>query len=162
MIAIVFLVVLKPSFAHAEDTGFVPARLERIAPWYQSQVDKGGLAGAVIAIVHDGKPAYLQAIGTQDRARQVPMKTNSIFWIASMTKPVTSVAAMMLVEEGKLDLNAPIATYLPELKDRTVGGQPASSLRSSTCCVTQPASPIRRKAIRRGTDVSTTSSSGKA
>ena len=125
MIAIVFLAVLKPSFAHAEDTGFVPARLERIAPWYQSQVDKGGLAGAVIAIVHDGKPAYLQAIGTQDRARQVPMKTDSIFWIASMTKPVTSVAAMMLVEEGKLDLNAPIATYLPELKDRTVGGQPA-------------------------------------
>ena len=125
MIAIVFLAVLKPSFARAEDTGFVPARLERIAPWYQAQIDKGGLTGAVVAIAHDGKLAYLQAIGTQDRARQVPMKTDSIFWIASMTKPVTSVAAMMLVEEGKLDLNAPIANYLPELKDRTVGGQPA-------------------------------------
>ena len=123
MIAIVFLAVLKPSFAHAEDTGFVPARLERIAPWYQAQIDKGagGLTGAVIAIAHDDKLAYLQAIGTQDRAKQVPMKTDSIFWIASMTKPVTSVAAMMLVEEGKLDLNAPIATYLPELEDRTVG-----------------------------------------
>jgi CubicO group peptidase (beta-lactamase class C family) len=107
--------------------GFVPARLERIAPWYQAQIDKGagGLTGAVIAIAQDGKLAYLQAIGTQDRARQVPMKADSIFWIASMTKPVTSVAAMMLVEEGKLDLNAPVVTYLPELKDRTVGGQPA-------------------------------------
>jgi len=125
MIAIVFLAVLKPSFAHAEDTGFAPARLERIAPWYQAQIDRGGLTGAVIAIAHDDKVAYLQAIGTQDRARHVPMKTDSIFWIASMTMPVTSVAAMMLVEEGKLDLNAPIATYLPELKDRTVGGQPA-------------------------------------
>jgi CubicO group peptidase (beta-lactamase class C family) len=107
--------------------GFVPARMERIAPWYQAQIDKGtgSLTGAVIAIAHDGKLAHLQAIGTQDRARQVPMKTDSIFWIASMTKPVTSVAAMMLVEEGKLDVNAPISTYLPELKDRTVGRQPA-------------------------------------
>ena len=125
MIAIVFLAVLKPSFAQVEDTGFVPARLERIAPWYQAQIDRGGLTGAVIAIAHDGKLAYLQAIGTQDRARQVPMKTDSIFWIASMTKPVASVAAMMLVEEGRLDLKAPITTYLPELNDRTVGGHPA-------------------------------------
>jgi CubicO group peptidase (beta-lactamase class C family) len=127
MIAIVFLAVLKPSFARAADADFVPARLERIAPWYQTQIDKGvgGLTGAVIAIAHDDRLAYLQAIGTQDRAKQVPMKTDSIFWIASMTKPVTSVATMMLVEDGKLDLNAPIATYLPELKERTVGGRPA-------------------------------------
>ena len=124
MIVIVFLAVMKPSFARAEDHAFVPARLERIAPWYQAQIDKGGLTGEVAAIAHDGNLAYLQAIGTQDRARQVPMKSDSIFWIASMTKPVTSVAAMMLVEEGKLDLNAPIGTYLPELKDMAVGGQP--------------------------------------
>jgi CubicO group peptidase (beta-lactamase class C family) len=104
--------------------GFVPARLARIAPWYAAQIDKGGLTGAVVAIAHDGKLATLQAIGTQDRAKAVPMKADSIFWIASMTKPVTSVAAMMLVEEGKLDLNASIGTYLPELKDMTVDGHP--------------------------------------
>ncbi len=105
--------------------GFSAERLDRIAPWYQAQIDRGagGLTGAVIAIAHDGKLAMLQAIGTQDRAKQVPMKTDSIFWIASMTKPVTSVAAMMLVEEGKLDLNAPIAKYLPELADMKVDGR---------------------------------------
>ena len=75
----------------------------------------------MVAIARDGKLAYLQAIGTQDRAEQVPLKPDSIFWIASMTKPVTSVAAMMLVEEGKLDLAAPVRRYLPELKDMQVG-----------------------------------------
>jgi len=62
----------------------------------------------------------LQAIGFQDRAKTIPMKTNSIFWIASMSKPVTSVAAMILVDDGKLDLDAPVARYLPELGDMRV------------------------------------------
>ena len=101
--------------------GFSAERLARIAPWYQTEVDHGGLTGAVVAIAHEGKLGTLQAIGTQDRAKKVPMKADSIFWIASMTKPVTSVAAMMLVEEGKLDLNAPVSRYLPELADRKVG-----------------------------------------
>ncbi len=57
--------------------------------------------------------AYLQAIGFQDRAKTIPMQANSIFWIASMTKPVTSVAAMILVDEGKLELDAPVAAICP-------------------------------------------------
>jgi CubicO group peptidase (beta-lactamase class C family) len=57
----------------------------------------------------------LRALGFQDRAKTIPMRTNSIFWIASMTKPVISVAAMILVDEGKLELDAPVARYLPEL-----------------------------------------------
>jgi len=101
--------------------GFSAERLARIAPWYQSQIDAGALPGAVVAIARDGKLAYLQAIGTQDRAGKIPLKPDALFWIASMTKPVTSVAAMMLVEEGKLDLNAPVAKYLPELKDMKIG-----------------------------------------
>ena len=78
------------------------------------------MPGAVVAIAKDGKLAYLQAIGFQDRAKTIPMKTDSIFWIASMTKPITSVAAMILVDDGKLDLDAPVAHYLPELKDMQV------------------------------------------
>ena len=62
-----------------------------------------------------------EAVGFQDNAKTIPMKPDAIFWIASMTKPVTSVAAMMLVEEGKLDLDAPVSRYLPELKDMQVG-----------------------------------------
>jgi CubicO group peptidase (beta-lactamase class C family) len=104
----------------AKSLGFSAARLARIAPWYEARFESfppsdGLLPGAVVAIARGGKIAYLQAIGFQDRAKTVPMKTNSIFWIASMTKPVTSVAAMMLVDDGKLELDASVSRYLPEL-----------------------------------------------
>jgi CubicO group peptidase (beta-lactamase class C family) len=75
----------------------------------------------VAAIARNGKVAYLRSVGFRDRAKTVPLQPDAIFWIASMTKPVTSVAAMMLVEEGKLDLAAPVYQYLPELKDVIVG-----------------------------------------
>jgi CubicO group peptidase (beta-lactamase class C family) len=107
--------------ADPEGAGFSPARLERIAPWYQAQFEKNAVTGAVVAIARDGKLATLQAMGTQDRAGKIPMRPDSIFWFASMTKPITSVAAMMLVEEGKLELTAPVAKYLPELADMKVG-----------------------------------------
>lgn len=109
----------------AKSLGFSAARLARIAPWYQARFESfppsdGLLPGAVVAIARGGKLAYLQAIGFQDRAKTVPMKTNSIFWIASMTKPVTSVAAMILVDDGKLELDAPVSRYLPELANMQV------------------------------------------
>jgi len=109
----------------AKSLGFSAAGLARIAPWYQARFDSfspsdGLVPGAVVAIAKGGKLAYLQAIGFQDRAKTIPMKTNSIFWIASMSKPVTSVAAMILVDDGKLDLEAPVTRYLPELGDMLV------------------------------------------
>jgi CubicO group peptidase (beta-lactamase class C family) len=112
----------------SKNLGFSAARLARIAPWYQARFDAfappdGLVPGAVVAIAKNGKLAYLQAIGFQDRAKTVPMKTNSIFWIASMSKPVTSVAAMILVDESKLELDAPVARYLPELGDMRVAYQ---------------------------------------
>ena len=104
----------------AEALGFSSSRLARIATWQQAQVDTGAFSGAVAAIARNGKVAYLQAVGFRDRGKTMPLQTDAIFWIASMTKPVTSVAAMMLVEEGKLDLAAPVQQYLPELKGTTV------------------------------------------
>src|SRR5258707_11399278 len=109
--------------------GFSPARLARIAPWYQAQVDSGALPGAVVAIAREGKLAYLQAIGTYDRAGKIPLKSDAIFWIASMTKPVTSVAAMMLVDEGKLALTDPVSKYIPEVADMRVGPESAPQKR---------------------------------
>jgi len=103
--------------------GFSPQRLTQIEAWYQAQIDSGALPGAVVAIARYGKVAYMGAIGYQDRRRTVPMRPNAIFWIASMTKPVTSVAAMMLVEEGKLDLDAPVALYLPALERMQVASE---------------------------------------
>ena len=107
--------------SNPEALGFSSSRLERIAAWQQAQVDAGAFSGAVAAIAHNGKVAYLRAVGFRDRAKTIPLQPDAIFWIASMTKPVTSVAAMILVEEGKLDLAAPVYQYLPELKDMRVG-----------------------------------------
>jgi CubicO group peptidase (beta-lactamase class C family) len=110
--------MLASEYAQALD--FSPNGLNQITEWYQAQVDVGALPGAVVAVARNGKVAYLQAIGYQDRNKTFPLKRDSIFWIASMTKPVTAVAAMILVEEGKLDLSAPVYQYLPELKNMEV------------------------------------------
>src|SRR5262249_9276930 len=104
-----------------EALGFSSSRLARIATWQQSQIDAGAFSGAVAVIARNGKVAYLRAVGFRDHAKTTPLQPNAIFWIASMTKPVTSVAAMMLVDEGKLDLAAPVHQYLPEFKDVMVG-----------------------------------------
>jgi CubicO group peptidase (beta-lactamase class C family) len=105
---------------NAERVGFSTIRLARIGAWYQARVEAGEVTGAVVAIAKGNDLAYLQADGFQDRARTIPMKPDSIFWIGDMTKPIISVAAMILMDEGKLDLDAPVARYLPELKDMLV------------------------------------------
>jgi len=104
-----------------EALGFSSSRLARIAAWQQAQVDAGAFSSAVAAIARNGKVAYLRAVGFRDHAKTAPLQPDAIFWIASMTKPVTSVAAMMLVDEGKLDLAAPVHQYLPEFRDMMVG-----------------------------------------
>jgi CubicO group peptidase (beta-lactamase class C family) len=97
-----------------EALGLSSSRLERIAAWQQTQVEAGAFSGAVAAIARNGRVA---------RAKTIPLQPDAIFWIASMSKPVTSVAAMMLVEDGKLDLAAPVHQYLPELKGMMVGSE---------------------------------------
>jgi CubicO group peptidase (beta-lactamase class C family) len=104
-----------------ERLGFSATRLARIAAWYQARSQQGDPPGFVVGIARNGRLAALQAVGFQDREKQIPMKPDSIFLIASMSKPITSVAAMILVEEGRLDLDAPVAQYLPDLKDMKVG-----------------------------------------
>ncbi|MBV8775948.1 MAG: serine hydrolase, partial [Alphaproteobacteria bacterium] len=100
--------------------GFSPSWLERIARWHRSQVDAGAFSGAVAAIARNGKVVYLRPVGFRDNAKTIPLRADAIFFIASMTKPVTAVAAMMLVEEGKLDLAAPVYQYIPEFKGTMV------------------------------------------
>ena len=129
-----------------ENLGFSAGRLQRIASWYRARVDTGELPGAVVAIARDGKLAYLEAVGFQDNAKTIPMKPDAIFWIASMTKPVTSVAAMMLVEDGKLELDAPVARYLPQLKDMQVGIEKANPATGKKEIVLEP--PKRLMTIR--------------
>jgi CubicO group peptidase (beta-lactamase class C family) len=104
-----------------EQLGFAPGRLQRLTDTYQGYVDSGALPGAVLLIARGDKIAYLRAIGYQDREKQMPMKTDAIFRLASMTKPIVSVAAMMLVEEARIDLGAPVSKYIPEFADLKVG-----------------------------------------
>ena len=98
-----------------------PALLKRVTDAFQSEVDKGVIPGAVVLIARNGKIAYLEAFGFQNRESKEPMKTDAIFRIASMSKPITSVAVMMLVEEGKIQLLDPVSHYLPEFKGVQVG-----------------------------------------
>jgi CubicO group peptidase (beta-lactamase class C family) len=121
-----------------EALGFSSSRLSRIAAWQQTQVDAGAFSGAVAAIVRNGKVAYLRAVGFRDRAKTSPLRPDAIFWIASMSKPVTSVAAMMLVEEGKLDLAAPVYRYLPELKDMMVAVETRDPVTGKTGFAREP------------------------
>jgi len=106
---------------HPEQLGFDPARLQRLTEVYQGYVDRGELPGAVLLVARADQIAYVRAIGYQDREKQIPMNVDSIFRIASMTKPIVAVAAMMLVEEGRLDLAAPVAKYLPQIGEMKVG-----------------------------------------
>lgn len=87
---------------------------------FQAAVDKGEIPGAVAAVVNKDRILYLKAFGRQDHARGIPMANGTVFRIASMTKPVTSVGIMMLYEQGTLRLDDPVGQYLPAYKGREV------------------------------------------
>jgi CubicO group peptidase (beta-lactamase class C family) len=110
-----------PKASRPEEVGFSSQRLERLADVFRGDVDRGAIPGAVVLIARNGKLAYFEAFGFQDREKKIPMKTDAIFRITSMTKPITSVAVMMLVEEGKIQLHDPVSLYLPEFKGLKVG-----------------------------------------
>src|SRR5688500_2774325 len=100
--------------------GFDPAELARVGPALKAFVDRGELAGVVTLTSHHGEVVQAQAIGWRDLESQSPMRLDALFRIASMTKPITSVAAMMLVEEGKIALDDPVSRWVPELADLRV------------------------------------------
>lgn len=103
-----------------DQLGFAADRLDRMTSAFQSYVDSGQIPGAVVLIARKHKVAYLKTFGFRDREQKIAMTPDSIFRIASMTKPITSIGAMMLAEEGKLDIGAPVSQYLPEFKDLQV------------------------------------------
>jgi CubicO group peptidase (beta-lactamase class C family) len=121
-----------PSAGRPEDVGISSQRLARLHQQMNMDVESKRIPGAVLLIARNGKIASLDTLGFQDRRAQTPMKADSIFRIASMSKPITSVAAMILAEEGKLDLGAPVAQYLPEFKDVRVGVEKAEPKRPMT------------------------------
>ncbi|MEW9700822.1 serine hydrolase domain-containing protein [Paenibacillus sp. SI8] len=109
-------------------TGFSGLRLGRISTVLEGYVNRGEIAGAVTLIHRHGEEAYADAIGWQDKEIQSPMRRDTLFRIMSMTKPVTAVAALILVEEGKIRLFDPIDAWLPELANRMVLRDPNGPL----------------------------------
>ena len=107
--------------AMPEEVGFSVGRLGRLDAALQKAVDSGELPGAVVLIARDGQLVHTKSFGWQDSEKKIPMSVDSIFRLYSMTKPVVSVAAMMLVEEGSLGLQEPVSKYIPEFKDMKVG-----------------------------------------
>jgi CubicO group peptidase (beta-lactamase class C family) len=104
----------------AKALGLVPEKLDRIGQLLQESVTARQIAGASVSVIRKGQVAYLATIGMQDVEAKAPLAAGTIFRIASMTKPITSVAAMMLVDEGKLRVSDPVSKYIPEFKSLTV------------------------------------------
>ena len=106
--------------ATPEQVGMSAERLGRITTMLKKEIADGKLPGAVVMVARKGKIVYSDAIGFQDKGANTPMKLDSIFRIYSMTKPLVSVAAMMLVEDGVIQLTDPISKFLPAFKDMQV------------------------------------------
>ena len=105
-----------PAGAH-----FNPQKLARVGDFLRDQVAQGKIPGAILLIQQHGKPVYHEFFGVQDVVSKAPMTDQTIFRLFSMTKAITSVAAMMLVDEGKLPLEDPVAKYIPSFGNVKVG-----------------------------------------
>ncbi len=121
--------------ASPESVGLSSARLERLHAGMQALVDRHQVAGTVTLVARDGRVVDVHASGFQDLDGRTPMRPDTIFRIASMTKPVTSVAILMLYEEGRLLLTDPVSRYIPAFRQMTVAGRGADAV----------AAPARRR-----------------
>ncbi len=112
---------LLPNAAKPEDVGLSSEQLARLEAMTRDHIEKGLLPGAIMVVVRDDKVAWHRVLGMRDKDKGEPMKPDSLFRIYSMTKPIVSVAVMMLVERGKLQIDDPVSRYIPEFADMKVG-----------------------------------------
>jgi CubicO group peptidase (beta-lactamase class C family) len=124
-------VKISGTVASPEDVGLSSERLERFANTVERSINDGHIAGAVTLVARHGKIAYFKAFGMADREAKKPMRTDSIFRICSMSKPITSVAVMMLYEEGRFMLDEPVSDFIPEFKDMKVLDPPVPQDKTS-------------------------------
>jgi CubicO group peptidase (beta-lactamase class C family) len=109
-----------PKAQSPEEVGFVATRLKRLSDRIEEGVKNNELPGAVVLIARNGKLVMFDSFGFRDKEAKVPMTNDTIFRIASMTKPIVSVATIMLMEEGKLTLADPVSRYIPAFADTKV------------------------------------------
>jgi CubicO group peptidase (beta-lactamase class C family) len=109
------------SLLRASELRLSPERLGRIDDFFNHEVATGTIPGAIVSIQRHGRPVYFKTFGVRDVATKAPMTPDTIFRLYSMSKPITAVAAMTLVEEGKLSLTDPLSKYIPAFADVKVG-----------------------------------------
>ena len=105
----------------AAPSSFSPDKLRRVGDYIRNEIATGKIPGAILLIQQHGKPVYFENFGVRDVVTRLPMTADTIFRLYSMSKPITSVAAMMLVEEGRLSLGDPVSKYIPAFADVKVG-----------------------------------------
>src|SRR6202022_2552197 len=105
-----------PAGAH-----FSPQKLDTIGEFFRNEVTSGKISGAILLIQQHGKPVYHESFGVQDVVSKAPITDQTIFRLFSMTKAITSVVAMQLIDEGKLALEDPVAKYIPSFANVKVG-----------------------------------------
>ena len=131
LLAVLFALLLFPVLCQAqslglakpEDVGFSRERLDRIVSTLNADIAKGAIPGATLLIVRNGKIAFYESFGWLDASTKMPMPRDAIFRIYSMSKPITSVAAMILVEQGRLFPNDPVQKYIPAFAEMKVAVQ---------------------------------------
>jgi CubicO group peptidase (beta-lactamase class C family) len=106
--------------AKPEEAGFSSDRLQRIHQMLQRRIDAGDIAGALTVVARNGRIVHFETHGLMDLETRKPMAKDAIFRMASMTKPITGTAIMMLAEEGKLRLTDPVTKFIPEFKEMKV------------------------------------------
>src|SRR3954469_14451297 len=124
VVLFVSLLALRPAAetatAKPEDVGLSSERLGRITEMMKRHIAAGEISGGVTLVARHGRIAHLEAAGVTDIESKKPMTKDAVFRIASMTKPVTGVAVMMMMEEGKLKITDPVSKYIPSFKDLKV------------------------------------------
>ena len=114
--------------AHAEGTFDIPPgahfnqdKLAKVSEFFRNEVSTGKIAGAIVLIEQHGKPVYHESFGVQDVVSKAPITDQTIFRLFSMTKAITAVVSMMLVEDGKIKLDDPVSKYIPSFANMKVG-----------------------------------------
>jgi CubicO group peptidase (beta-lactamase class C family) len=140
------LVTTKP-----EEAGFTSAGLARIDAYLKNEIAENKIPGAIMMIQRNGETAYFGSFGVRDPSTKEPMTPNTIFRIYSMSKPITTVVAMMLVEEGKLQLDDPLSKYIPAFAKVKVGVENKGKDATATLDTVPASRPITIQDLMRHT-----------
>jgi CubicO group peptidase (beta-lactamase class C family) len=140
-----------PARAQTEPPAPSAVGLERVSAFFDNEATSGRIPGAVLLIQQHGAPVYLRSFGFQDVATKVPMSPDTIFALHSMTKPITCLAAMMLVDDGKLSPSDPVSKYIPAFAGVKVGIAAKAAVGASFLTLVPPNRPVTIEDLLRQT-----------